>query len=209
GLEEMRLELRGIMRFRQRGFSGRPDPRVIDVMELKDEVLHEEYRVKKLEGLELAAYKERVEKVLLGLFETSDTLQKIKTGTAVTEDDLQSLASLVLMQHPDIDLSILEKVYPETAGQLDLAIRRIIGLDPQYVNHHFTEFVQNHPELKSNQIKFIDLLKNHICRYGGIKKEKLFDAPFTAISSDGVAGVFDHEEVEELFAVLENIKVLV
>ena len=109
------------------------------------------------------------------------------------------------MQHPDIDLNTLESVYPETAGHIDVAIRKVIGLDMEYVNEHFTTFVQNHPELKPDQIKFIGLLKNHICRYGGIKKERLYDAPFTTIHSDGVAGVFQEQQMDELFEIIETI----
>jgi len=203
-LEQARIELRGIMQYRQKD-TIKFDPKIIDVLEIKDQIEHKQYQVKKLEGLELVAYKERVENALIELFDKNKTLQKIKAGQPVNDNDLESLVSLVLMQHPDIDLNTLESVYPETAGHIDVAIRKVIGLDMEYVNEHFTTFVQNHPELKPDQIKFIGLLKNHICRYGGIKKERLYDTPFTTIHSDGVAGVFQEQQMDELFEIIETI----
>ena len=204
-LEQVRTELRGIMQYRQRPDIVKYEPKIIDVLEVKDEIQHHKYKVKTMEGLELAAYRERVERVLTELFEQNETLRKIKLGQPVNDNDLEALISMVLIQHPDIDLKILEQVYPETAGHLDLAIRRVIGLDSEYVNEHFTRFVQNHPELNSDQIKFVNLLKNHICKYGTIKYERLYEAPFTAIHSDGVDGVFENKQVEDLFSVIETI----
>ena len=54
-------------------------------------------------------------------------------------------------------------------GQLDQAIRGIIGMDAAVVHERFTEFVQQHPSLASHQIKFLDLLQNHISKYGSIE----------------------------------------
>ena len=81
----------------------------------------------------MAAYKERVEEVLNKLFERSITLQKIKSGKPVNEKDIEELVSIVLTQHPELNLKMLQEFYPDTAGHLDLAIRRIIGLDPKYL----------------------------------------------------------------------------
>ena len=119
------------------------------------------------------------------------------------EDDLQALVSLVLTQNPGVDLGLLGEFYPETAGHLDIIIRSIIGLDPEAVKARFTGFVQQHPSLTAKQIRFIGLLQNHIAKNGGVEIDRLYEAPFTSIDSDGLDGVFpDEVQVIELLDII-------
>ena len=150
------------------------------------------------------AYRNRVLKVLTDLFATSETLKRIRAGQAVSEEDLQALVSLVLTQDPSLDLNDLIEYYPETAGQLDQAIRGIIGLDARAVQDRFTAFVQQHPELNSHQTKFLDLLQNHVSRYGGIDVARLYEPPFTTLHSDGLDGLFDEPMAEQVLAVIKS-----
>jgi len=204
-LEELRIELRGIMRYRPLlGPPGVP-PKVIDVAE--DPALVERRRHKvRLAGLDMAAYRNRVHKVLLDIIDQSETLQKIKAGQPVAESDLEALCSLVLTQDGSLDLRDLLEYYPETAGHLDQAIRGIIGMDARAVHQRFTEFVQDHPALASHQIKFLDLLQNHIARYGSIEIERLYEPPFTLLHSDGLDGLFDEPLAAELLEIVDSFK---
>ena len=172
-LENVRTELRGIMRHRSQISTPRVPPKVIDVNE--DEALIERREYKpKLEGLDLAAYRKRVEKALSSLFAANPTLQRIKAGQPVSETDLKALVSLVLTQDPDLDLTDLTEYFPETAGHLDLAIRSIIGLDAEAVDACFRASSAS-TNLNSTQIRFLTLLQNHIARYGSIELERLYE----------------------------------
>ncbi len=203
-LEEIRTELRGIVQYRQIDKSQQDLPKVIDVAE--DEALVERKRHKvKLEGLEMVAYRNRVHKVLLDIFDNSDTLQRIKAGEAVSTSDLDALCSLVLTQEPGLDLHDLTGYYPQAKG-LDNAIRGIIGMDADAVHERFTAFVQEHPSLASHQIKFLDLLQNHISKYGAIDVDRLYEPPFTNVHSDGLDGIFDDALAGELLEIVESFK---
>jgi type I restriction enzyme R subunit len=202
-LEEVRGELRGVMQYRRQASTLRLPPKVLDVAEDPSQVERKRHVVK-LEGLELVAYRNRVLKVLTDLFDDNATLQRIKTGQPVSEADLQALVSLVLTQEPGLDLNDLMEYYPETAGQLDRAIRGVIGLDARAVQDRFTAFVQQHPGLSSHQVKFLDLLQNHIGRYGGIEVARLYEPPFTTLHSDGLDGLFDEPLAEELLGVIRG-----
>jgi type I restriction enzyme R subunit len=176
-------------------------PKVLDLPE-DPALVERKQHVVKLEGLDLVAYRNRVLKVLTDLFEGNETLKRIKAGEPVSDADLQALVSLVLTQDPGLDLNDLMEYYPETAGHLDRAIRGIIGLDAEAVQGRFAEFVQRHPELAAHQVKFLDLLQNHISRYGSIEVERLYEPPFTLLHSDGLDGVFDGPLADELLAVI-------
>ncbi len=205
-LEEIRRELRGIMQYRQQPVTPQLPPKVIDVRE-DAALIERRQHVPKLEGLELAAYRNRVEQVLRDLFEDNETLHKIKAGEPVSETDLDALNAMVLAQNPDLDLNDLLVHYPNTANDLAVSIRRVIGLDAAKVHAHFTEFVHAHPELTSTQIRFLSLLENHISKYGAIELERLYESPFTTLHSDGVDGVFkDEGQINELLAILARFE---
>ncbi len=202
-LENVRTELRGIVRHRSQISTPRVPPKVIDVKEDESLIERRDYKPK-LEGLDLAAYRKRVEQALSSLFTNNPTLQRIKAGQPVSETDLKTLVSLVLTQYPDLDLTDLTEYFPETAGHLDMAIRTIIGLDAQTVDQVFQGFVRKH-RLNSMQIRFLTLLQNHIARYGSIELERLYDAPFTSVHTEGLDGVFpENAQVDELMSLIKK-----
>jgi type I restriction enzyme R subunit len=204
-LEEVRGHLRGIMQYRLTPVVPSLPPKVIDVKE--DLALVERKRhVVKLDGLQLAAYRNRIEKVLRDLFETNETLQRIKQGQPVSQADLEALTSLVLTQDPMLDLHDLVEYYPDCAGQLDLAIRSIIGLDAEAVHERFTSFVQQ-TNLNAAQIRFLDLLQNHIAKYGSIEVARLYEPPFTSLHTDSIDGLFpDEEQARSIIRIIESFR---
>jgi type I restriction enzyme R subunit len=177
----------------------------VDIQQDPGSVVSGNYEVK-LAELSRAAYEGKVRKLLQGLFATNPTLQKIQRGESVSEGDLQALVSLVLTQSPDLDLRHLTDYYPQTAGHLDAAIRGVIGRDATVVEARFAEFVRKHP-LHPDQIRFLDLLQNHIRLYGSIQPEKLWEEPFTKLHADGVEGVFrDETQLNELLQLVGSFQ---
>jgi type I restriction enzyme R subunit len=203
-LEALRQDLRSIMQFRQTGGGGPHHKiRTYDIAEDEGQIEGGQ-RTSNIRSVDLAAYRVRVEEALHELFATDPTLKKIRSGQPVTKSDLDSLVSLVLTRHPDVDLSILTEFYPDTAGHLDLIIRRIIGLDPEAVKDRFTGFVQTYPGLTSAQTQFLQLLQNHIAQNGAIELARLADAPFTHLAEDGIFGVFPNDtQRDHLLAVIK------
>ncbi|MEW4530115.1 DEAD/DEAH box helicase family protein [Maioricimonas sp. JC845] len=206
-LEQIRRELRGIVQFRIPEDHPQIEPKIIDVTEDVSQIERKEHKVKfdRLTSLDMVAYRNRVTSVLQAIIDQSETLQKIRQGEEVTQQELEELCSLVLTQEPDLDLHDLAEYFPQ-AGSLDRAIRGIIGLDAQAVHERFTAFVQAHPNLASHQIKFLDLLQNHIARYGSIRIEQLYESPFTTLHSDGPDGLFDEPLVDELLEIIESFE---
>ena len=205
-LEKMRQELRRVMQYRLIASLPSLPPKVVDVHE--DPALVERRRhAVRLEGLQLAAYRMRVEKVLRELFETNDTLQRIKRGQAVSAADLETLSSLVLAQDPMLNLNDLVDHYPDCAGHLDLAIRGIIGLDAESVHAQFTAFIQEHPTLTSPQIRFLSLLQNHIAKYGSIEVARLYEPPFTTLHTNSIDGLFpDEAQAHSIIRIVESFQ---
>jgi type I restriction enzyme R subunit len=202
-LEAIREELRGVMRHRIAGPTTSAKPRVLDISENTARIEFARH-TPKLEGVELIAYRQRVQDALVNLFDTNLTLSKIRRGESVAEPDLDALVSLVLTQHPDVDLSSLTEFYPDTAGDLAAAIRTIVGLEPEVVAERFAGFFTHHPQLTARQQRFMALLQNHIAKFGAISLAKLYEAPFTQVSINGPDDLFDDVAMNELIAILDE-----
>ena len=202
-LEEMRKGLRSIMHYRQKGGQPQPLPKTVDISDGEVEISR---RTSNIRSIDMQLYRQMVEKTLEKLFETSPVLRKIRRCEPVSENDLESLVSLVLTQNPDVNLKLLHEFFPESAMPLDFIIRTIVGMESEAVEKRFASFARKFAE-NSRQTHFLRLLKNHIQRYGAITVEKLYEEPFTTIASDGLDGVFNNElQIDELINIIKTFQ---
>jgi len=79
----------------------------------------------------------------------------------------------------------------------------LIGLDPEKVEAHFTDFLHHHEQLTAIQVRFLNLLKTYIANNGFITVEKLYAAPFSTLHAEGIDGIFKVDQADELFALLK------
>ncbi len=205
-LEALRRELRSIMYCRNTPRVEKALPLEMDVTDIEEQSKQE---VVKLEGLDLADYRHRVEHILRDLFDESAVLQRIKAGQPVDESEIHPLIEQVILRDPSLNVTELLTYFPNRANRLDLAIRQIIGLDAEAVDRHFTRFVQKYPSLSSHQMRFLALIQRHIVNYGRLEISKLYEAPFTQLHMEGVDGVFtSDEEIDDLLDLITKINEL-
>jgi len=200
-LEHARKELRGIMKYRQTGTSeGYPMP----ATRTRDGgVKVNEPKVVILGANEAMIYRRRLKAILDDMLKANPVLQKIHQGEPIAEAELKTLTSTILTSHPGVNLEVLNEFYGRTADQLHLTIRDLVGLDPRAVEEHFKLFLHAHPRLTAQQVRFMNLLKNHIAQFGSIMIDTLYESPFNRISHEGIDGVFSPDDVGELVAVLK------
>jgi len=202
-LESLRQDLRGIMHYRQKFSGSESTPKTVDIKDGDVKISQQKVNISSIDKM---IYTQLVEEALKNLFDTNLTLQKIRKGQSVREAELDSLVSLVLTQHPDVDLNVLREFFPDTADSLDYIIRTIVGMESDAVRERFSEFART-PGLTSKQTKFLNLLQNHITRYGAITVERLYESPFTTIDANGIDGVFDDEkQITELLTIINTFK---
>jgi type I restriction enzyme, R subunit len=199
-LEDVRTELRGVMKYQQQVKVPRVGPVTIDV---EDGGVEQGSFVPAIEGLALVEYRQHVESALALHFKENTTLYKIREGKPVHEDELEELCRLVLQVDDKADLKQLAAHQPETQKSRLYTLRGLVGLDPVAVDAAFTAFVHRHPRLSAQQIRFLQLLKHHIARNGGIEIERLYQDPFTTLHAGGIDGVFtDPGQVDEIVTLL-------
>lgn len=199
-LEGLRSELRGIMKYQQVPATARLGPQIFDVTDTDFSV---ETYIPRLEGLDLVEYKRRVESVLRDHFAENATLQRIRAGKSVRDEDLEELARLVLTVDDKANVKFLAGRDPETRRSLLSVFRGIVGLDAAAVEASFAAFVHKHPRLSSQQLRFLQVLQNYIAQNGGIEIDRLYEPPFTTLHAESVDGLFEAaDQVDELLAVL-------
>jgi len=199
-LEGLRRELRGIMKYQQVPTTTRLAPVVYDVTD--NDFAAEPY-IPRLDGLDLVEYRRRVEAVLRERFADNPILQRVRAGQAVREDELEDLARLVLQIDDKANVKTLVGHDPATRRSLLGIFRGLVGLDAAAVEQAFTGFVHKHPRLSAQQLRFLQVLQNHIAQNGGIEIERLYEPPFTTIHPESCDGVFPAPgDVDDLLAIL-------
>lgn len=201
-LEYIRQELRGLMQYRNRSTGG--GAYATPTTRTEDSSLQEQPAPYILTGSELVLYQSRLKKILHDKLAQSPVLQKVRNGEPVSADEMSRLTSLILADHPDISQDILNQFFGNGADALDHTLRTLVGLNPDYVEQHFERFIHAHGQLSSKQVRFLGLLKKFIADNGGISDvEKLYQAPFTSIDSNGLDGVFQPQDIDLLLEVLQ------
>lgn len=200
-LEQARQELRSIMKYRQNGGGGHY---AMPATKTSDTEIRETERKVIIPGAnEAMLYRRRLKDILEQMITVNPILQKVHQGEPIDESELNSLTSTILTTHPGVSLEVLNEFYGRTADQLHLTVREIIGLKPEAIEEVFKGFLHTHPELTAQQVRFINLLKTYIAEHGTIVIDKLYDAPFTSVSYEGIDGVFTPDDATELVAVLK------
>ena len=88
-------------------------------------------------------------------------------------------------------------------------IRHILGLEilesfEIQVNKAVQQFIVEHNYLSTQQIEFLNLLKDYIIERGIIEKRNLIEAPFTVIHPKGIRGLFTPAEIKDILIITEK-----
>ncbi len=198
-IEEKRVELCDIMKYRERGTGPEYEAPILDI---KDSHEIREEQSTYLVSVDMHAYRVKVEQALSELFETNPVLQKIRNGQAVSDQELASLNALIHTQHPDVDFATLKNFY-DSAAPLDQILRSIIGMDAEAVNSRFADFIQAYPGLSAKQVQFLGMLKRQIQKSGAIERDTLYEMPFAALGD--LDTLFDSDEqIDRLLDIVQS-----
>lgn len=162
------------------------------------------------EALSVAKYRELVEKKINELVSNSSILQKLKQGLEITQNETEQLAEELHNEHPHITIDLLRKVYNHRKAALVQFIKHILGIEQletftETVTKAFDDFIANHSYLTSRQLQFLDLLKNFVLEKGDVSKRNLIESPFTMIHPEGVRGIFNAKEIEEIIELTNKV----
>lgn len=162
------------------------------------------------EAVSIARYKELVEEKVNELVSANPLLQKLKAGQSLSEEEAGQLAETLYNEHPHITVDLLRKVYNHRKAALVQFIKHILGIEPletfpAVVSKAFDEFIAKHNYLNSRQLQFLDLLKNYVVEKGEITRRNLIESPFTMLHPEGIRGIFNPKEIDEILSLTEKV----
>ena len=162
------------------------------------------------EAVSVSRYREMVEAMIAELTTHNPILLQIKNGQEVTAEEASELAELLHAEHPHITENLLRQVYKNRKARFIQFIRHILGIEtlksfPEAVNEAFEQFIQEHNNLNSRQLEFINLLKNFMVDRERVEKRDLINAPFTVVHPQGIRGVFNPAEIDEILALTNRL----
>ncbi|GAB1451780.1 hypothetical protein MASR2M47_18360 [Draconibacterium sp.] len=205
--EELIQKLSPLMKFREAVIPLAPAK-----FNLKDIVAEKEFIEfgPQHEALSVAKYRELVEKKINELVSSSPILQKLKQGQEITSDEAEQLAEELHNEHPHITIDLLRKVYNHRKAALVQFIKHILGIEQletfaETVTKAFDDFISKHSYLTSRQLQFLDLLKNFVLEKGDVSKRNLIESPFTMLHPEGIRGIFNQKEIDEILSLTEKV----
>lgn len=135
--------------------------------------------------------------------EDNIAIHRLRTNKPLTASDLEQL-EVMLLSSGVADSEHIEQAKEESQG-LGLFVRSLIGMDRGAAKEAFAGFLEG-TTLNTNQIEFVNLIIDHLTHQGVMTASRLYETPFTYLASAGPEGIFLSPEVDNLIAILDNIR---
>ncbi len=162
------------------------------------------------QALSVAKYRELVEQKVNELISANPILQKLKEGMEISEAESEQLAEELHNEHPHITIDLLRRVYNHRKAVFVQFIKHILGIEilqsfPETVSKSFDNFITEHSYLTSRQLQFLDLLRKFIIENEELTRKNLIESPFTLLHPEGIRGVFNPKEIDEILKFTEKL----
>jgi type I restriction enzyme R subunit len=130
-------------------------------------------------------------------------LQRLRRNLQLTEEDLVALEEMLLASGAGTRAD-LDKAREESEG-LGLFVRSLVGLDREAAAAAFAEFSRG-TDFTANQLRFIQLIIDHLTANGVMEPGRLFESPFSDDAPQGPQSLFTDAQVHGIVAVLADVR---
>lgn len=151
-------------------------------------------------GVNLVQYRKRVESFIKAN-EDHITIAKLKRGLTLTPKDLSELERFVFEAQEVESKEKFEQCFGVDQS-LPMFIRSLVGLDRQAVQAAFSKYLQG-TTYNEKQIRFIEMVIEHLTIRGTLQPEQLYEPPFNQIHFEGIDGVFTGGDADNILNVVE------
>jgi type I restriction enzyme R subunit len=131
------------------------------------------------------------------------TVQKLRMNNALTAADLAELERMLAASGVG-DPEDIRRAAQEARG-LGLFVRSLVGMDREAAKEAMASFIAG-KTLSANQLEFINLVVDHLTEHGVMEPARLYESPFTDITSHGPDGLFQSADVDALMRALDAVR---
>lgn len=161
------------------------------------------------EGAFTDSYREQVEAFVRRLADDHPTLDKLKRGEPVNDDELDAVATSLNQADLFVTTETLRQAFDAPRASLVELLRHILCQDARLpdrearVQQAFDTFIAAHPRLRANQLAFLRAVKSAVLRHGRINRAALSQPPLAHVGK--VEALFAQHDIDELIALAERL----
>jgi len=153
-------------------------------------------------GIDTVRYKKKVEAFIRSQNDHI-VIRKLRYNESLTPLDLQELERFLFESNEVQSREQFEAAFGRQE-QLSLFIRSLVGLDRGAAKKAFARYLDT-TQFNANQIRFIEMIIEHLTQKGTMDAGMLYEQPFTEMHYEGVEGVFEDAVVGEIIGVIRTI----
>lgn len=131
------------------------------------------------------------------------SLQRLRRNKQLTDTDLSALEDM-LVQSGAGNSADIAQAREESQG-LGLFIRSLVGLDREAAAEAFSEFLTD-SRFSSMEIRFVQLIVEHLTANGIMEARRLYEAPFTDHAPTGPDFIFRDDDVHRMIVILDEVR---
>ncbi|MBA2938212.1 DEAD/DEAH box helicase family protein [Paenibacillus sp. CGMCC 1.16610] len=132
-------------------------------------------------------------------------IQKLRKNKPITGYDVSSFASMLFNEQIGTQEQFEKLFGGKGAASFGSFVRELIGLEQDAAQEAFANLLSK-TNLNPNQIHFINLIIEYLTKNGNLDPGKLMDEPFIHLHQEGVYGMFEEAEVDEIVQVVRYLQ---
>lgn len=203
-LEDLRRKLRELVPFIDRKarhfvYTDLPDSLGSTIAMDADVPLHQT-------GFSPGQYRKKVEQLVRDN-ENHVAVAKLKRNQPLTELDLQALEGMLFDPETVGTRQQFEMVFGKDL-RLPRFIRQLVGLDRGAAKAAFAKYLEG-SGFTANQVRFVETIIDFLTKNGVMDPGLLFEPPFTDGHPEGVEGMFDDADVDNIIAIVRGFNEVV
>jgi type I restriction enzyme R subunit len=130
-------------------------------------------------------------------------LQRLRRNHQLTPGDLAALETMLVESGAGTDVDIA-RAREESQG-LGLFIRSLVGLEREAATSAFDRYLID-TSLSANQLRFVQLIVEHLTANGVMEVARLYESPFTDNAPHGPDMIFTEDEVDGIVNILDQVR---
>lgn len=130
-------------------------------------------------------------------------LQRLRRNLQLTSEDLIALEAMLVESGAGTEADIAQA--REEAHGLGLFVRSLVGLDRTAATEAFDRYLSD-ATFSANQLRFINLIVEHLTADGTIEVARLYESPFTDNAPQGPDMIFTEDQVDDIVTLLTEMR---
>ena len=198
-LEILRRKLRDLMQFIDKRKREPVYTLLLDEIGDGEEVVLDNFET----GINMVQYRKKVEQYIKS-HEDHTTIHKLKHNIPLSSSDLNELELFLFNAGEAQSKEQLEEAFGKQEC-LTLFIRSMVGLDRAAAKKVFEKYL-NDSQFNTTQIRFVEMIVDHLTQKGIMDPGLLYEQPFTGVHHEGLDGVFSDAMADEIVNILNSVK---